>query len=318
MAVQHHADLPTTPFVAHSSLEAQLAELPAGWDAAKAWRQLRGQVPAALRQRVLESAIDGVLAHAQRLLRHAARPLRAVEDAWPGVGELDLERSIEGGTWTRFHDGGDTRDAAGGRCGGAAAPPPHESQRAPSRNRVLPAQLRLVRPEPREVDAIVVLDMSLSMTGEKIALLAVATAILHLKLDHVAVMAFDTVPHPVVRIGEHVGVREVVRRVLSVPAQGYTNLEGGLDAALTELRRSRRRERVGLLFTDGVANVGWDPVPVAARFPRLHVVHLGGHHVQGARTCREMARAGRGKLYRARTYADLPLVVRGAVRELFR
>ena len=311
MAVQHHADLPTTPFVAHSSLEAQLAELPAGWDAAKAWRQLRGQVPASLRQRVLESAIDGVLAHAQRLVRHAARPLRAVEDAWPGVGELDLERSIEAGVWARHDALVERRDSGGG--GGSPL-----RNASPGRSHVVPADLRLVRPEPREVDAIVVLDMSLSMTGEKIALLAVATAILHMKLEHVAVMAFDTVPHPVVGIGERVGVREVVRRVLSVPAQGYTNLEGGLDAALTELRRSRRRERVGLLFTDGVANVGWDPVPVAARFPRLHVVHLGGHHVQGARTCREMARAGRGKLYRARTYADLPLVVRGAVRELFR
>lgn len=310
MAVQHHADLPTTPFVAHSSLEAQLAELPVGWDAAKAWRQLRGQVPTSLRQRVLESAIDGVLTHAQRLLRHAARPLRTVEDGWPGVGELDLERSLEAGGWTR-HDVPGERGASWG--GGGAL-----RNASPSRSHVVPADLRLVRPEPREVDAIVILDMSLSMTGEKIALLAVATAILHMKLEHVAVMAFDTVPHPVVAIGEHVGVREVVRRVLSVPAQGYTNLEGGLNAALTELRRSRRRERVALLFTDGVANVGWDPVPVAARFPRLHVVHLGGHHVQGARTCRDMARAGRGKLYRARTYADLPLVVRGAVRELFR
>ena len=114
-------------------------------------------------------------------------------------------------------------------------------------------------------------------------------------------------------------VRKTYRAdVLGVPAQGYTNIEGGLDAGLRELRQSRRRERVGMLFSDGVANVGWDPVPVAGRFPRLHVVHLGAHHVQGSRTCRDMARAGRGKLYRARTYADLPGVVRGAVRELFR
>jgi hypothetical protein len=31
-----------------------------------------------------------------------------------------------------------------------------------------------------------------------------------------------------------------------------------------------------------------------------------------------MAQAGRGRIYRARTYADLPDVVRRAVRELFR
>jgi Mg-chelatase subunit ChlD len=146
----------------------------------------------------------------------------------------------------------------------------------------------------------------------------VAASILRLKLEHVTVVAFDTVAHVLVRAGEDVGVREVARRVLSVPAQGYTNIEGGLDAGLEQLRRARLRERVGIVFTDGVANVGWDPVRVAGRYPRLHVVHLGEHHVQGARCCRDMARAGRGKLYRARTYGDLPQVVRGAVRELFR
>lgn len=274
--------LPTTPFVAHATLDSQLAELPAGWDAAKAWRQLQGQLPAALRQRVLESAIDGVLAHAKRLVRHAARPTRALSGRWPEHGDLDVEATLE-------------------------SPPPWT-----------PTDVVLTRTEPRDVDVVAILDMSLSMTGEKIALLAVATAILHLKVENVAVVAFDTTPHLLVRAGERVSTREVVRRVLGVPAQGYTNIEGGLDAGLRELRQSRRRERVGMLFSDGVANVGWDPVPVAGRFPRLHVVHLGAHHVQGARTCRDMSRAGRGKLYRARTYADLPGVVRGAVRELFR
>jgi hypothetical protein len=280
--------LPTTPFVAHATLEAQLAELPAGWDAAKAWRQLRGQVPPALRSRVLESAIDGVLEQARRLVRHAARPTRRVRVAWPEAGELDLDATL---------------DARSG---------------APSTGGWTPADLVLERVEPRDADVVAILDMSLSMTGEKIALLAVATAILRMRLEHVAVVAFDTTPHVLVRTGERVGVRELVRRVLGVPAQGYTNIEGGLDAGLRELRGSRRRERVGMLFSDGVANVGWDPVPVAGRFPRLHVVHLGAHHVQGSRTCQGMARAGRGKLYRARTYADLPGVVRGAVRELFR
>jgi Ca-activated chloride channel family protein len=274
--------LPTTPFLAHASLEAQLSELPAGWDAAKAWRELKGQLPPALRQHVRERAVDAVLEQARRLVRHAARPTRQVAVTWPATGELDVEATLE-------------------------RPPPWA-----------PEDLALTRAEPRDVDAVAILDMSLSMTGEKIALLAVAAAILHMRLDTVAVVAFDTTAHVLVRAGERVGVRELVRRVLGVPAQGYTNIQGGLAAALKELHSSRRRERVGMLFSDGVANVGWDPVPVAGRFPRLHVVHLGAHHVQGARSCKDMARAGRGKLYRARSYADLPGVVRSAVRELFR
>lgn len=264
-------------------LDVTLGALPTGWEAAVAWRKLRVELPPGLvRQKVEERAIDAILAHARKLLRHAARPRRVEATAWPEEGELDLEETIE-------------------------RPRPWTAE-----------DLRLVRSVPREVDAVAVLDMSLSMTGEKIALVAVATAILRLKLESLAVVAFDTTPHVLVRVGEVVSPRELVRRVLTVPAQGHTNIEAGLSAANEQLRRSGRRERVALVLTDGLANVGGDPVGAAGRLPRLHVVHLGDHHPQGARTCRGMAQTGRGRLYRARTYGDLPGVVRGAVRELFR
>lgn len=244
---------------------------------------MRELLPAGVyRTAVLGRAIDAILARARALVRHAARPMRREEEGWPQEGDLDLDQTLE-------------------------LPRPWR-----------PEDLRVVRVVPREAEVVVVLDMSLSMTGEKIALVAVATAILRMKLEHVAVVAFDTTAHLLVSAGEPVPVRELVRRVLEVPAQGYTNIEAGLEAGMRQVRRSRRRERVGLLFTDGVANVGADPVGVAARFPRLHVVHLGAHHPQGARCCQAMARAGRGRIYRARAYADLPTVVRAAVRELFR
>ncbi len=284
-AAAHPSPLDPSPSATGALTAAAAASVPSGWGAARTWGSLDRVASEAVRRRARESAIDAVVAHARRLVRHASRPVRLVEQPWPGEGELDLERTLE----------------ADARSTPTAAPEP-----------------RLVRNLPRDVEVVAVLDMSLSMTGEKIALLAVAATILRLKVENVAVVAFDTTPHVLVRAGEVLGVREVARRVLSVPAQGYTNIEGGLAAALEELRRARRRERVGIVFTDGVANVGADPVRVAGRYPRLHVVHLGEHHVQGARCCREMARAGRGKLYRARTYADLPRVVRGAVRELFR
>ncbi|MSQ03759.1 MAG: VWA domain-containing protein [Myxococcales bacterium] len=208
--------------------------------------------------------------------------MRIEAAAWPEAGELDLDATLE-------------------------RPRPW-----------WPDDVCLLRRVPHEADVVAVLDMSLSMTGEKIALVAVATAILRMKLQRVAVVAFDTVPHVLVRVGDAPSVRELVRRVLEVPGQGYTNIEGGLLAGQVELRRGRQRERVGLLFTDGVANVGWDPVRAAFRYPRLHVIHVGEHHPQGARSCLAMARAGRGRLYRARAYQDLPTVVRRAVSELFR
>jgi hypothetical protein len=73
---------------------------------------------------VRESAVDAVIAHARRLLRHAARPVRAVEGGWPGEGELDLDRTLE-------------------------TPPPFDAD-----------ALRLLRNLPRDVEVAAILDMS--------------------------------------------------------------------------------------------------------------------------------------------------------------
>jgi uncharacterized protein with von Willebrand factor type A (vWA) domain len=230
---------------------------------------------------VEERAIDAILARARAMLRHASRPMQRVVEGFPAEGELRIEETIE-------------------------KPRPWR-----------PEDIEVERREPREADVVAILDMSLSMTGERIALTALATAILRLKLDHVGVIAFDTTAHRLVGIGETIEPRELVRRVLRVPAQGYTNIEGGLQSGLDELVRSRRRERAGIIMTDGIANVGWDPVKVAARYPRLHVVQVGGHEPQGIRCCERMARAGRGRRYEADSYVELPGVVRRLVRECF-
>jgi Mg-chelatase subunit ChlD len=225
--------------------------------------------------------VDAVMERARRLLRHASRPLQGVKDGYPAEGELDLEATLE---------------------------------------RVRPwsaADIRVRRIEPREADVVLVLDMSLSMTGEKIALTAVAAAILKIKLEHIAVVQFDTQAHVLVRCGEGVAVRELVRRILTVPAQGYTNIEAGLEEGLRVLRAGRHRERLGIVLTDGIANMGWDPVRVAARYPRLHVVQLGNRDRHGARTCRRMAQAGRGLRYEAVIYPQLPGVMRQLVRDCF-
>lgn len=259
----------------------RLVELPSGWDAATSFHRLKRQLPGHIRAIVRERAVDVILERARDLLRHATRPTRTTTDRLPADGELDLDATLE-------------------------VPRPWA-----------PEDLVLTRVEPREADVVAVLDMSLSMTGEKIALTALAAAILRLKLEQVAVIAFDTDAHVLVRVGESVTPRELVRRVLEVPAQGYTNIEQGLRIALRELNRSARKERVGILMSDGIYNVGWDPVKVAGHYPRLHVVQVGQEERQGTKTCKGMVSAGRGRLYRAVTYQDLPRVVRQLVREVF-
>lgn len=257
-------------------------ELPDGWEAATRFHRLKHRLSPQRRQLIEDRAVAAILARARALLRHAAPPTRIVQDRFPAEGELDLDATLE-------------------------IPRPWQ-----------PADLVVERPEVRLADVVVVLDMSLSMTGDKIALVALATAILRLRLDRLSVISFDTDAHTLVPVGEDASAEAVVRRVLRVPAQGYTNIEAGLQRALQELRRSPRQEQVGIILTDGVANIGGDPVPVAARFPRLHVVQVGPEEPSGQRLCVQLARAGRGRRYRAPAYADLPAVVRRLIRECFR
>lgn len=274
-------DSKTHPWFTSPDAAAREIKLPDGWDAATGFHRLKRQLTGQARQAVRERAVNVILERARDMLRHASRPNRRVQDRLPAEGELDLEATLE-------------------------QPRPWSAE-----------DLVIERTEPREADVVAVLDMSLSMTGDKIALIALAAAILRLKLEHVAVVAFDTEAHTLVRTGEVVSARELVRRVLEVPAQGYTNLEAGLRSASQQLQRSARRERVAIVMTDGIYNVGWDPVRVALQLPKLHVVQVGAEEKQGSRTCRRMAEAGHGRLYRASTYEDLPGVVRRLIREVF-
>jgi len=268
------------PYLGAQSLKANPDALPDGWEAAQQLHRIKRQ-GGPFTDEVAKRAVEAVVGRARSLLRHARRPMTSVADAWPAEGELDLSATLEN-------------------------PRPWA-----------PEDLVLSRREPRDADVVAILDMSLSMTGEKIALVAVAAAILRLKLGPVGLVAFDSDSHVLVPLGEALPVREVVRRVLMVPAQGYTHIAAGLDTGLQQLRRSHRRERVGLLLSDGIYNMGHDPVRMASQYPALHVVQLGRDLPQGRRSCVGMAQAGRGKRFHAPTYAALPRVVKRVVRELF-
>ena len=166
-------------------------ELPSGWAAAAGYRDIDEADPS--RPIVRERAVEAVLVRAKHLLRHGARPAERLERSWPAEGELDLERTL-------------------------ARPRPWTA-----------ADLRVVRRQPLDVDVVAVLDMSLSMTGEKVALLAVAAAILRLKLERLGVVAFDSEAHPLTPAGSTLPARAVIRKVLEVPARGYTNIHAGLS-----------------------------------------------------------------------------------------
>lgn len=175
----------------------------------------------------------------------------------------------------------------------------------------------------RKQPVILSVDTSLSMTGEKLALTAVALAVVLLQFpdDPVGIIAFENEAKVLKRPDERLTVSGLIERFLDVPAQGYTHLEDGMKAAL---RLSRAASAVGIarmpstvLLTDGKYTAGRDPAYLAQRFPHLVVLKMGKERAP-MELCRELARKGKGALREVGELEGLPSVMYGVVKDLLR
>ncbi|MFA4964367.1 MAG: AAA family ATPase [Thermoleophilia bacterium] len=168
--------------------------------------------------------------------------------------------------------------------------------------------------EERHHQVCLMVDASPSMEGENMAIAAVATAVLALKLhpEDLSVVVFDARAHSITRLGAPDPPVEVVRRMLAKPINRRTNIAAALELGAAELERSRNPRRSGLLITDGVVTMGGDPVHLAHRFPRLFVLFtesqeaLPSQQRKAEPLCRRLADAGRGDVYPVRAYPELP------------
>jgi len=175
------------------------------------------------------------------------------------------------------------------------------------------------RREARRTQVVLMMDTSLSMSGKNLALAAVAAAVcaFSVKSEDLAVVAFETSATALTHLGEKDTAALVVERLLSQPARGFTNIAEGLARGRRELLRSRWPRRVGLLISDGVYTAGVDPVPEAARFPRLFVL-LTEDYVMDNDLCQRMARVGSGSVVRVGGYEDLPSRILYVITRLLR
>jgi MoxR-like ATPase/Mg-chelatase subunit ChlD len=188
-------------------------------------------------------AVGAVLRRAGRLVGPLKAATRSVSEPLlePWGGELDVEATV---------------DNLLGK--------PHPEQ----------GDLIVRRRVDRRHQVVLMVDTSLSMAGEKMALAAVATAVLALKLrpGDLAVELFADDARLVSRFEEEVPPAELVRRMLAVPCGGGTDIAAALRLGHAELHRGRDPGRSGLLVTDGVYTSGANPLPAAARFGPLHVL----------------------------------------------
>ena len=175
----------------------------------------------------------------------------------------------------------------------------------------------------RRQGVVLTVDTSLSMTGEKLALTAVAIAVVLLQFpeDPVGIVAFENEAKVIKRPEERISIHQLVERFLDVPAQGYTHLEDGMKAALSVMRAAsaagQGRPASTVLLTDGKYTAGRDPAYLASRFPHLVVLKMGREKASLG-LCRELAQKGSGALREVGELESLPLIMYGVVKDLLR
>lgn len=175
----------------------------------------------------------------------------------------------------------------------------------------------------RRQAVVLSVDTSLSMTGEKLALTAVALAVVLLQFPHdpIGIVAFENEGKVIKKPEEKVSIQQLVERFLDVPAQGYTHLEDGMKLTLQLVRssvlRTQGRPASAVLLTDGKYTAGRDPAYLAPRFPHLVVLKMGQERAS-LELCRELARKGHGALREVSELEALPSAMYGVVKDLLR
>lgn len=257
-------------------------------------RKLTDQLRAISTRAVLERA-QAVLGSVVRPTDHRRCPLSELP-AEALLPELDLESTLEESPWIG-----------------------EKSSAYPSRPEDIIMEYQTVRDQA----VVLSVDTSLSMTGEKLALTAVALAVVMLQFpdDPVGIVAFENDAAILKSPDEKISVEEMIARFLDVPAQGYTHLEAGMKSALALLREIRgvrsRRPPSCVLLTDGKYTAGKDPAYLAPRFPHLVVLKMGDER-SSQPLCEELARKGRGALREVADLEELPEAMYGVVKDLLR
>lgn len=164
------------------------------------------------------------------------------------------------------------------------------------------------RREERRHQVVLMLDASLSMAGENIAVAAVAVAVLALKVrpEDLAIIVFEDEARVVTRFDVADSVEEVIRSMLAEPGYGLTNIEAALELGADELERGHNPRRSGLLITDCYPTKGKaEPTDAARRFPSLHVL-LAEYEYMDEDLCRLLADCGQGEVFLVHDMQDLP------------
>jgi len=178
-----------------------------------------------------------------------------------------------------------------------------------------PADVVVERREPKSLAVALMLDASLSMSGDKLAMATAAIAVLAFRLKTVnyILITFNDRPTVLKRADQAKNLDDLIADLLDAHAGGYTNIEGALVKGREELGKTTTKNQVGILITDGNYTVGADPATAASAYRRLFVIMTESHDCQPV-TCENIARSGRGTMQSVSTFDEIPRVLYRVLR----
>jgi Mg-chelatase subunit ChlD len=161
------------------------------------------------------------------------------------------------------------------------------------------------------------LDASLSMSGDKLAMATAAIAVLAFRLKTVdyILITFNDRPTVLKRVNQTKNLDDLISDLLEARAGGYTNIEWALRKGKEELSSSITRNQVGILITDGNYTVGADPAEAAMSYKRLFVIMTESHDCQPV-TCAGIAKSGGGHMYSVSSFDEIPQVLYKVLRRV--
>ncbi len=170
---------------------------------------------------------------------------------------------------------------------------------------------------PRKMACIMMIDASLSMSGDKMAMATASLGVLAYKLKSIdySIIVFDSVARVMKQLDQKVAVETLVSDLLDVPVMGFTNIEDALRTGIRELNSAVVKDKVGIMITDGNYTAGKDPRELATQYPRLFIVMIKSHDSK-PELCEEMAALGKGKVLAVDTFEEIPHVLRDLLRDL--
>ncbi|WP_226363488.1 vWA domain-containing protein [Pseudonocardia abyssalis] len=256
---------------------------------------------------------QGVLVTAQRAVQKELDDL--LEDTAPDPAVASMAQAIARRLWVRRP----RRDPQPERGTGPPASMPY-AYRSDDIDLDRTIEVLVERPVPEDADvvvrermssrraAVLIVDVSGSMRGEKVRIAAATVAALSADLpgagDQLALVAFWSDAAVITGLTERSTPSALLDALLRIPARGLTNVGFGLSVAHAELARSAARRKTAILLTDAVHNAGPDPRDIARRFSKLHVlIETDGEH--DLPLGRDLARLGHGTLHLVHTHRDV-------------